>query len=57
MCGMKSYNQFVNTIEDNVRKRGSIDDLISDSAQSDVPNRVKEMIRILCIDGWKYEPC
>ena len=32
---MKSGKQFVNTLEDNIRRRGAIDKLLSDSAKTD----------------------
>ena len=34
-----------------------MDKLISDSDQSDISNRVNEMMRALLIDDWKLEPC
>ena len=56
VCGMKTEKQFGNTLENNIRKRGSMDKLISDSAQSEISNRVKDMLRALFIDDWKSEP-
>ena len=54
--GMKTDKQFVNTLEDNIRKRGAMDKLILDSAQPEVSNRIKNTLRELFIDYWKYEP-
>ena len=54
--GMKTDKQFVNTLEDNIRKRGAMDKLISDSAQSEISNRLKDILRALFIDDWKSEP-
>lgn len=34
--GMKSDKRFFNSLEDNIRKRGSMSKLISDSAQSEI---------------------
>ena len=36
--GMKMDKEFVNTLEDNIRKRGAMDKLISDWTQSEVSN-------------------
>lgn len=54
--GMKSLKQFVNTLEDNVRKRGAMDKLISDRAQLEISGRVHDFLRSLCIDDWQSEP-
>ena len=53
---MKTDKQFVNTLEDNIRKRGAMDKLVSDSAQSEISNGVKEILRALFIDDWQSEP-
>ena len=53
--GMKTDKKFVNTLEDYIRKRGDMDKLISNSAQSDVSNRVKDILRALFINDWKSE--
>ena len=50
--GMKSDKQFVNTLEDNIRKRGEMDKLISDRAQVEISKRVHDILRALCIDDW-----
>ena len=54
--GMTSDKQFVNTLEDNIRKRGAMDKLISDSAQVEIGKRVKDILRALVIDDWQSEP-
>ena len=53
--GMKTDKQFVNALEDNFRKRGDMDEIISDNAQSEISNRVKDMLCALFIDDWKSE--
>ena len=53
--GMKSDKQFVNSLEDNIRQRGAMDKLISDSAQSEISTRVKDILRDLFIDDWQSE--
>ena len=55
--GMKNYKQFVNNLEDNTRKRGAMDKLTSESAQSETSNRVKEILHALFIDDCQSEPC
>ena len=53
---MKTEKQFVNTLEDNIRKRGAMDKLISDRAQVEISNRVHDILRANCIDDWQSEP-
>ena len=53
--GMKSDEQFVDNVEDNIRHMGSMDKLMPDSAQSEIITRVKEILRALFIDDWKSE--
>ena len=54
--GVSSAKEFVNTLEDVIRRRGAMDKLISDSATVEISNRVKEILRSLCIDDWQSEP-
>ena len=42
--GMKSDKQFIDMLEDNVHKRGAMDKLISDSAQVEISNKVKDFL-------------
>ena len=53
--GMGSTKEFVNTLEDNIRKRGAMDKLISDSATVEISARVKDILRMLIIDDWQSE--
>ena len=53
--GMSTEKQFVNTLEDVIRKRGAMDKLITDSAAVEVSKRVLDILRALCIDGWQSE--
>jgi len=48
--------QFVNTLEDNIRYRGAMSKMISDSAQVEISGRAKELLRVLCIPQWSSEP-
>ena len=42
---MKSGKQFVNTLEDNIRRRGVTDKLLSDSAKTEISNKVMDILR------------
>ena len=53
--GMGSSKEFVNTLEDVIRKRGAMDKLISDSATTLLSHRVLDILRSLCIDNWQSE--
>ena len=55
-CGMKNDKQFVNTLQDNIRKRGAMDKLIGDSAQVETSHRTKDIFWALMIDDWQSEP-
>ena len=50
---MHSSNQFVNTLEDNIRFRGAMSKSISDYAQLEISNKVKD---ILHSSSWHSEP-
>ena len=54
---MKSGKQFVNTLEDNTRRRGAMDKLLSDSAKTEISNKVMEILRAYHISNWNSEPC
>jgi hemerythrin superfamily protein len=54
--GIKSDEQFVNTLEDNIIQRGAPHKLISDIAQVIVINQVQDILRTLCIKSWQSEP-
>ncbi len=53
--GMKTDKEFVNTLEDNIRRRGAMDTLISDQAQAEVSKRVIDLIRAYCVKDWQSE--
>ena len=42
---MKSGKQFVNTLEDNTRRRGAMDKLLSDSAKTEISKKVMDNLR------------
>ena len=53
---MKSGKQFVNTLEDSIRRRGAMDKLISDSAKTEISNKVMDILRAYHISNWHSEP-
>ena len=53
---MKSEKQFVNTLEDNIRRRGAMDKLLSDSAKTEISNKVMDILRAYHISNWQSEP-
>ena len=53
---MTSGKQFVNTIEDNNRRRGAMDKLLSDSAKTEISNKVMDILRAYHISNWYSEP-
>jgi hypothetical protein len=54
--GMKSDKEFVNTLQDVIRKRGAMDKLISNRAQTELSNKVLDILRNYIIDDWQSEP-
>ena len=53
---MRSGKQFVNTLEDNIHRRGAMDKLISDSAKNEISHKVKHISRAYNINDWQSEP-
>ena len=53
---MKSGKQFVNTLEHNIRRRGAMDKLLSDSAIPEISNKVMDILRAYHISNWHSEP-
>ena len=54
--GMKTDKQFVNTLLDNIRTRGAPTKLISDRAQLQTSNKVKDILRYYMVGDWQSEP-
>ena len=52
---MKSEKQFVNTLEDIIRRRGAMDKLLSDSAKTEISNKVMDILRAYHISNWHSE--
>ena len=53
---MKSGKQFVNTLEDNIRRQGAMDKLLSDSAKTEISHKVMDILRAYHISNWHSEP-
>ena len=53
---MKSGKQFVNTLEDNIRRQGAMDILLSDSAKTEIYKKVMDILRAYHISNWHSEP-
>ena len=53
---MKSDKQFVNTLEDNIRRRGVMDKALSDSARNEIYKKVMDILRAYHISNWYSEP-
>ena len=53
---MRSGKQFVNTLEDNIRRRGVFDKLICESAKNEISDKVKDILRAYNINDWQSEP-
>ena len=53
---MKSGKQFVNTLEDNIRRRGAMDKLLSDSAKTEISKKVMHILGAYHISNWHSEP-
>ena len=54
--GMQSSKQFVHTLEDKIRFRGAMSKLISDYAQVEISNKVKDILRMYHSSSWHSEP-
>jgi hypothetical protein len=55
--GLKTDKAFVNTVEDNIRERGTMDKHISDYAKAEMSERIKQILCALCISAWHSKPC
>ena len=54
--GMSNTDQFVNTLEDNIRERGAMDKLIADDAKVEQSSRVVDILCAYAIQSWTSEP-
>ena len=53
---IQSSKHFVNTLEDNIRFRGAMSKLISDYAQVEISNKVKDILRMHHSSSWHSVP-
>ena len=53
---MKSGKQFVKTLEDNIRQRGAMDKLLSDSANTEISKEVMDILRAHHISNYHSGP-
>ena len=53
---MQSSKQFVHTLEDNIQFQGAMSKLISDYAQVEISNKVKDILRMYHSSSWHSEP-
>ena len=53
---MKFESDFPRTLQDNIRKRGAMDKLASDSARVEISSKVNDILRHYIIDDWQSEP-
>jgi len=53
---IKTDWQFVNTLEDQIWTWGAPTKLVSNRAQVEISNQVKEILHAYCINNWQSEP-
>ena len=53
---MRTGKQFINTLEDNIRRRGAMYKLIIDSANNEISHKVQDILRAYNISDWQSEP-
>ena len=51
--GMKTDADFARTLMDVICKQGAMDKLVSDKAQAEISQKVKDILRHLIIDDWQ----
>ena len=52
---MKSGKQFVNPLVDKIRRQQAMDKLLSDSAKTEISNKVMDILRAYHISNWHSE--
>ena len=53
---LKSGKQFVNTPEDNIRRQGATDKLLSESSKNEISNKIMDFLRAYHISNCHPEP-
>ena len=59
MCGaygIKSQKQFINTLYDNIKTRGAMDTIITDSGKYEISKKITDLLRSLFIKQYESEP-
>jgi hypothetical protein len=54
--GIKRDNQFANTLEDTIIRRGDPNCLLSDRGQAIISHKVEDILHMFFIDMWQSEP-
>ena len=54
--GLKSPKQFVNSLEDNIRKCGAMDKLVSNRVQMEIGQHEQDILQALFISSWQSKP-
>ena len=54
--GLKSSKQFVNSLEDNIKKCGGMDKLVSDRVQTEIGQHEQDILQALLISLWQSKP-
>ena len=54
--GIKSTKQLINTLSDNIRKRGAMDNLISDGGKYEISKQVTDLFRSQFIQDFQSVP-
>ena len=53
---IKTEKQFIQTLQENIRRRGAMDILISDRGKVEVSKQCHNILRAYCIKDWQSEP-
>ncbi len=53
--GMKRPNEFVHTLQDNIRQRGAPTQILSDNGQNQIGKAAKTILHSLMIGDWQSE--
>jgi hypothetical protein len=53
---MRTDGEFLQTLEENIRKRGAMDKLLSNNAQAEISKAVMDVLHSLHIDNWTSKP-
>ena len=54
--GIKSQKQFINTLYDNIKTRGAVDTIITDSGKYEISKKVADLLRSLFMKHYESEP-